>query len=285
VCRWFKSTSLRNASVDFRIPNFGQLFHAQIEEEWGHKISGLVLRYDNNVLLGSIFIKLLNGLLYYHQPFHCPTSVEHLGLDCKVEYTNANKGIMPESLNIWVQYTESNLDNTFQGQVSSFLVLYFHWTPPNQNFQFQESLPARKTISTFSESWKKTHQWILHPQAQEYTVVIPTKFTDPHGSADCFDKFIQVVKQADRMHIVPVGAIVGLAHLGWENVPSDRIDSVWLVNNHVDLDTYWTVNQLQYLNQGVQEEDSLSNCTIWYRHYNNYLQRVWLQVRGAPEYS
>jgi len=44
------------------------------------------------------------------------------------------------------------------------------------------------------------------------------------------------------MQIVPVGAIVGPAHLVRENnSASDRIDSVWLVNNHVDSDTYWTV--------------------------------------------
>jgi len=102
VCRSIKLTSLRDTSEDFGIPNFGQLFQAQIEEDWGHEVSGLVLRYDQNVFLDSIFIKLQNGLLYYSQPFHNSTSVERLGLDCKVDYTNANQGIMPESHNIWV---------------------------------------------------------------------------------------------------------------------------------------------------------------------------------------
>jgi hypothetical protein len=241
VCRSIKLTSLRDASEDFGIPNFGQLFRAQIEEDWGPEVSGLVLGYDQNVLLDSIFIKLQNGLSYYCQPFHCPTSVQHLGLDCKVEYTDANQGIMPESHNIWVQYTESDHDNTFQGRVPSFPVLYFSWTPPNQILQFQERLPAGKAISTFSKRCKKTQQWILRPQVQEYAVVIPTKYKDPHGWADCVDGFIRVVKQIDMMHIVPVGAIVGPAHLVRENAASERIDSVWLVNNHVDLDTYWTV--------------------------------------------
>jgi hypothetical protein len=43
------------------------------------------------------------------------------------------------------------------------------------------------------------------------------------------------------MHIVTVGAIVGLAHLLRDNAALGSMDSVWLVNNHVDLDTYWTV--------------------------------------------
>jgi len=95
VCRSIKLTSLSDVSKDFGIPNFGQLFCAQIEVDWGHQVCGLVLGYDQNVVIDSIFIKLHNGLLYYYQPFHCPTSVEHLGLDCKVEYTDANQGIMP----------------------------------------------------------------------------------------------------------------------------------------------------------------------------------------------
>jgi hypothetical protein len=133
VFRSIKLTSLRDASEDFEIPNFGQLFRAQIEEDWGHEVSGLALRYDQNVLLDSIFIKLQNGLGYKCQPFHNPTSVEGLGLDWKVEYTDANQGIMPETHNIWVQYTQSeenDLDNTFQGRVPSFPELYFSWTPP-----------------------------------------------------------------------------------------------------------------------------------------------------------
>jgi len=89
---------------------------------------------------------------------------------------------------------------------------------------------------------KKTQQWILRPQPQEYVVVIPTKYKDLQGWADCVDGFIRVVKQTDKIHIVPVGAIVGPAHLvGENNAASDRINSVWLVNTHVDLDTYWTV--------------------------------------------
>jgi len=86
-----------------------------------------------------------------------------------------------------------------------------------------------------------TQQWVLRPQAQEYVVVIPTKFNDLHVWADCVDGFIRVVIQTKKMHIVPVGAIGGPAHWVRENAASGAIHSVCLVNNHVDLDTYWTV--------------------------------------------
>jgi len=151
---------------------------------------------------------------------------------------------MPESHNIWVQYTQSeenDLDNTFEGRVPSFPVSYSGWTPPNQILQFQQHLPAGKALSTSSKRCQTTQQWVLRPQAQEYAVVIPTQFKDLHGWADCVDGFIRVVKQTTKMHIVPVGAIVGPAHFVQENAALGDIDSVWLVNNHVDLDTYWTV--------------------------------------------
>jgi len=154
VCRGIKLTSLRDTSEDFRIPNFGQLFHVQIDEDRGPEVCGLVLGYDLNVLTDSIFIKLQNGLLYYRQPFHNPSSVECLGLDCNVEYTNANKDIMPEAHNISVQYTQSeeiDLNSTFPGRISSIPVLYFSCTPPNQIIHFQERLPAGRAISTFSK--------------------------------------------------------------------------------------------------------------------------------------
>jgi len=156
VCRSIKLTSLTDASEDFGIPNFGQLLRSQIEVDWGHEDSGLVLGYDQNVLLDSIFIKLQNGLSYYRQPFHCPTSVERLGLDCKVEYTDAIQGVMPEYHNIWVEYSDSDLDNTFQGPVPSIPALSLSWTLPNQILQFQESLPAGLRISTFSKRCKKS---------------------------------------------------------------------------------------------------------------------------------
>jgi len=94
---------------------------------------------------------------------------------------------------------------------------------------------------TFSKRFKKTQQWVLRAEAQEYAVVIATKFKDLHGCADCVDGFIRMVKQMNKIHIVPLGAIVGQAHLVWENGALGGIDCVWLVNKHVDSHTYWTV--------------------------------------------
>jgi hypothetical protein len=41
--------------------------------------------------------------------------------------------------------------------------------------------------------------------------------------------------------MVPVARIIGQVHMVLENAGSGGIDSVWLLNTHVDVDTYWTV--------------------------------------------
>jgi len=96
---------------------------------------------------------------------------------------------------------------------------------------------------TFAKRFNQTQQWVLRPQAQEYTMVIPTKFKDHQAWADCVDRFIRVVKQTNKMHIESVEAMVGLPHWVEENAAVGGIDFVWLVNHHVDFDMYWTVYQ------------------------------------------
>jgi len=66
-------------------------------------------------------------------------------------------------------------------------------------------------------------------------------YKDPHLWADCVEWVIWVGKQTHMIHTQPVGGIVGRLHFVRENAASDQIDSIWLVNNHVDLYTYCTV--------------------------------------------
>jgi len=155
VCRSIKLTSLKDASEDFGIPNFGQLFRTQIAEDWGHEVSGQMLGYDQNELLDSIFIKLQNGLSYYSQPFHCPTSVERLELHCKVESPNANQGIIPKFHNIRVRATESGLDNTFQGQITSFPVLFFSWTRRTRSSNSRSDCPPEKRYQPYPQGARR----------------------------------------------------------------------------------------------------------------------------------
>lgn len=137
---------------------------------------------------------------------------------------------MPESHNVWVQYMESqenSINNSFQGPGLSVLVLSISWTALNKIISFQEHLHAWNIISTYSKRSKKTKWGVIHPQAQEYTILIPTKYKDLHSWADCINSFILVITKANKIHCVPIGAKVVLVHSVQENAASDRIDN-WI---------------------------------------------------------
>jgi hypothetical protein len=82
---------------------------------------------------------------------------------------------------------------------------------------------------------------------------VSSKHKDLYGWANCSNSFIWVVKQINKLHLVPIAAIVGLAYLVKENAVSDKINSIWLVHNTLDLDIYWTTCCVKYLNEGMQE--------------------------------
>jgi len=82
VCRILKSTSFRAASVDCWMSEFGQQFHSQIEDNLVHEVSELVLRYDQIVLIDNKPKNVENSVLYRHQQYYWPISVEDLGPDC-----------------------------------------------------------------------------------------------------------------------------------------------------------------------------------------------------------
>jgi hypothetical protein len=95
-------------------------------------------------------------------------------------------------------------------------------------------LPTGNAISTFSNRFRRAQHWVLSPQAQEYAAVIPTKYKEVDSWAKCIVRFIQIVKQMTKMNAVPVRAIIGLVHLLRDNAASSSINSVWLLNIHVD---------------------------------------------------
>jgi len=191
---------------------------------------------------------------------------------------------MSKCHNIWVQYTESDLDNTFQGRVPSFL--YYSLAGPRwiRSSNFRSACLPENQYRPFLKGQEESTMDIMSSSSRIYSddtnkiqrsawlgwlcwQIYPDCKTDWYDAYYTFE------------------AIVWPVHLVRQNAASDMIDSIWLVNDHVELDTYWTGYQVQFLNQGVEEEDSELNCTIWYTHCNSHSWRVWLQVQDAQEWS
>jgi len=96
-------------------------------------------------------INLGMGCHNYNQLFHCAASVEHLGLDCKVEYTNVNLVIMPESHNIWVQYTEVTIITPSKAEFLFFLYYTVAGLGQIISSNVRSTVPQEKWYWTFQQ--------------------------------------------------------------------------------------------------------------------------------------
>jgi len=80
---------------------------------------------------------------------------------------------------------------------------------------------------------KNGEQYVYYMKVQEDALVIQIKYEDLAHYLNSFDEFIQVVKQTDTLHIVPVGEFVIVAHWVRENAVLHRMDSVRFVNKQM----------------------------------------------------
>ena len=179
MCRSINLTSLINSVVNIQIRNFEQLFSTQTkQDDCEHNVSVLVLRYHQREFIHSIFVWLQSGHLYHGQWYNIRPSVQHQGIDCKIDYTNINEGIMSEYHHIEVKYIESemnDLDCSYHGQDSSVLGSYSSCTPANQIFQCLEPLLSGKIIVICITKCNMPPQWVSGVLAQVYVVDIKQK--------------------------------------------------------------------------------------------------------------
>jgi len=137
-----------------------------------------------------------------------------------MEYTNANQQIIAESHVIRVQDMESEQDghyNTCDISVHSFWVLYSSWTPPIHILQLQKCPTGRRTMLIFSTPYKKIQWWILQSQSQEYIAVTPIRWNDLYCCTDCVGGFTLIVKQINKIQLIPIVATLELAHFVGES--------------------------------------------------------------------
>jgi len=120
--------------------------------------------------------------LYYYQPFHNLISVERLGLDCTVEYTNANQWIIPEVHNICVQYmlSEENDLETPSKDESFFSCIILQLDSTKSDPPISGASTSRESNIALLEEQQEYSEMGITSSTQQYGVVIPTKYQDLH---------------------------------------------------------------------------------------------------------
>jgi hypothetical protein len=82
--------------------------------------------------------------------------------------------------------------------------------------------------------------WVDRPSPLELAVVVGTHFEHRLGHPQDEDGIVRVVKES-KPHVIAVEKIEVPCHLVPESQAVTGNSSVWIVNNQVDLDTYWDV--------------------------------------------
>jgi len=145
---------------------------------------------------------------------------------------------MLKAYTVWVQYTyseEIDLNNTFYRRISFLFCIIHQLESTKWGSPISRAPAIRKRNINLSIWCKKTQQSVLRPPVQEYAVLHPTKYQNFNGWAYCVDGCIWVVTQTHKMHFVPLDELLN------RHIRCGPINSIWLVNNHVELNTYWTV--------------------------------------------
>ena len=125
------------------------------------------------------------------------------------------------------QFADTGIDS-FQGRKACFPLLYFGYTPPAAHLKYFTSpdVVQEQRVGT------------KEPSELGFAMIQGTKFVNPSSKPDPAHGFVEVeIDQGDR-YIAPIGSIEGPVQLVEVDENSARS---WLVNSHIDLETYYYV--------------------------------------------
>jgi hypothetical protein len=80
----------------------------------------------------------------------------------------------------------------------------------------------------------------LVPEKIELAVIVGYKFTGPSGLPNKFHGFVEVELEGRDRYVVEVESIEGPVQLVEVN-ETRKSRKTWIVNNHIDLETYYYV--------------------------------------------
>ena len=96
---------------------------------------------------------------------------------------------------------------------------------------------SSKLSSKFISSLKTP---VVRPSDLQLAAAVGTSFQHHSGDPQEVDGFIRVIK-ATGLHVFAINRIEGPAHLLPKSRTNTGGSSIWIINNQVDLDTYWDV--------------------------------------------
>lgn len=215
--RGIKRLSLSEAADRFSIPDLPALFRDYVEELWGQRVAERVLG-RRETYAESTMIEIYNSVANYFQPFQRPLEIERRLLRCTKE---AGKN-EPLSHDIWVRESQDRDRDSFQGRKACKPLLYFSFSP------------SKAVIPQTSQRNKSPVTETL-----ELVMLVGMKYAMESSNPNRFHGFVEVVLNERDRYVAEVEPIEGPVHL--LEGRKIRGNKSWIVNSHIDLETYYYV--------------------------------------------
>jgi hypothetical protein len=215
--RGIKPLSLSEAATRFSIPDLPVLFRDYVEELWGQRVAERVLG-RRETYAESTLIEIYNSVANYYQPFQRPLEIERRLLRCTKE-TGKNE---PVCHDIWVRESEDRDKDSFQGRKACRPLLYFSFSPPNA--VIPQTSQRNKSAVT---------------ETLELVMLVGMKYATESSKPNRFHGFVEVVLNERDRYVAEVEPIEGPVHLLERG--KIRGKNSWVVNSHIDLETYYYV--------------------------------------------
>jgi len=119
-------------------------------------------------------------------------------------------------------------------------LLYFAYTPLKSAVQHRAADGQRVVAKLQPRSAGGRNKEILVPETIVLAVIMGYKFTGPSGLPNKFHGFVEVEFEGRDRYVVEVESIEGPVQLVEVN-ETRKSRKTWIVNNHIDLETYYYV--------------------------------------------
>ena len=165
-----------------------------------------------------MIIEIYNSVANYFQLFQRPLEIKRRLLRCSKE---AGKN-QPVSHDIWVRESQNRDKDSFQGRKACKPLLYFSFSPS------KAVIPetSQRNISPVTET--------LEP-----VMLVGIKYATELSNLNRFHGFVEVVLNERDRYVAKVEPIEGPVHL--LEGRKIRGKKSWIVNSHIDLETYYYV--------------------------------------------
>jgi len=215
--RGIEQFSLSETADQFSIPDLPVLFHDYFEELWGQRVAERVLG-RRETYAESTIIEIYNSVANYFQPFQLPLEIERRLLRCTKEAGKKE----PLSHDIWVRESQHRDKDSFQGRKPC---------KPLPNFSFSRSK------AVIPQTTQRNKSQVTEPL--ELVMLVGMKYATQLGKPNRFHGCVEVVHNERDRYVAEVEPIEGPVHL----LEGEKIRGTnsWIVNSHIDLETYYYV--------------------------------------------